>query len=208
MPWEHKKLRWAGDGLFLLCRSFWVEHGLIAFIIWHILRNICGFTGSVLTMYHFVFLDECENSEIVLSELNCHRSLWEGPHQADGIWCNLAITCNLITVYVLVWEVHFLLILQIFIKTIIVVLRTVSCLLDHALYYGRWLTWWQGRAQLCLCTERISTEYLILVKGQERDFSGCPVVKTLPSSAAGCRFYPSFVRELRTHLSHGQKTKT
>ena len=38
------------------------------------------------------------------------------------------------------------------------------------------------------------------------DFSGGPVVKTLPSSAGGA--VRSLVGKLRSHMPHGQKTKT
>ena len=47
----------------------------------------------------------------------------------------------------------------------------------------------------------VSSELII------RDFPGGPGVKTLPTKARGVRVQ-SLVRDLRSHLTHGQKSKT
>ena len=44
------------------------------------------------------------------------------------------------------------------------------------------------------------------VKRQGRDFPGGPVVETLPSNAGGTGSIP--VGVLRSHMPHGQKTRT
>lgn len=56
--------------------------------------------------------------------------------------------------------------------------------------------------------EKGSTYYnltMLVKKKPQRDIPGCPVIKTSPSNAGAMGLIPCHVR---SHLSHGQNTKT
>ena len=70
-------------------------------------------------------------------------------------------------------------------------------------FSNNWETDYVG---MCVCVFCYSHLIFLLLRSYDWDFRGGPVVKTSPSNAGG--EVRSLVGEPRSHMPHGQKTKT